>query len=48
MKWKKIREESRREEKDEEEGIGREEVRKVIRKLKNKKTMRGDGIPNEV
>lgn len=48
MKWKKIREESRREEKDEEEGIEREEIRKVIRKLKNKKTMRGDGIPNEV
>lgn len=42
MKWKKIREESRREEKDEKEGTGREEVRKVIRKLKNKKTMRGD------
>lgn len=48
MKSKKIKEEDRREEKDEEEGIGREKARKIIRKLKNKKTMRGDGIPNEV
>lgn len=34
MEWKEVREESRRDEKDEEKGIGREEVRKIIRKLK--------------
>lgn len=34
MEWKEVREESRRDEKDEGKGIGREEVRKIIRKLK--------------
>lgn len=33
---------------DEEEEISREELRKVMNRLKNGKAMGGDGIPNEV
>jgi len=33
---------------DEEEEIGRDEFRRVIRKLKDRKALGGDGIPNEV
>lgn len=33
---------------EEEEEIGRDELRRVIKKLKDRKALGGDGIPNEV
>lgn len=48
VKWRVVNRAGEEFREDEEEEIGRDELRRVIRKLKDKKALGGDGIPNEV
>lgn len=48
MDWRVKRGEARMVEKVEEEKISREELRKVMRKLRDRKAKGRDGIPNDV